>query len=229
MSGLKRVLPVSLVGALSALAFIVPGASAAGTITGACTVNGTASTSEVALSGGGGTYAFGPVAGASPLTLACAGVSADDTVADSGVAVVNANSTGTYTNSVCGTGTATSTAGSSAATVVVGPTEGASDLQEAANGASYGITFTAGQGVITWGGTISGSGAISIGANFDEQPTWVGPVPPSTPGSALIADALGTGVNGAGTGGTPPAGRNDCTNHFTVNGAFTGTYASGTP
>src|SRR5438874_5099500 len=122
---LKRLLPLSFVaGALGALALAAP--AFANSDAGSCQINGTAGTSDTAhpgegvqQQGGSGTYSFNANVGGTALHLRCAGV--DTTDQEVAVAQVDANSNGAFTNTVCGTGTATSNPGQSSASIVGTP------------------------------------------------------------------------------------------------------------
>jgi hypothetical protein len=193
---LKRVLPLSFAaGALAALAFAVP----ASADTGACVINGTATTNPpVLLSGGSGSYSFASGQGTTPLHLVCAGVDSANNV---GVSDVNTPSNGSYSNTVCGTGSATSNSGQTGpgtATTLAGSPNPGNDLVAKLPTASYAINFDGGQGTYKWGAGSSihsvvaglpADGVITIGANFDAN---------------------------------QQAGQ--CTTHFTVTGAIAGSY-----
>jgi hypothetical protein len=199
----RRLLPLSFVaGLLGALAFAVP--ASASTDQGACVINGTATTNPpVLLSGGSGSFSFASGQGTTPLHLICAG--ANTTTDEVGVADVNSNSAGNYTNTVCGTGSATSNVGQNSLAAPVSVIFDTSatphlgtDLTNAIPGVAYGISFAGGQGTFKWGSASSikslnaalpADGAISIGANFDAN---------------------------------QQAGQ--CTTHFTVTGAITGQF-----
>jgi hypothetical protein len=144
-----------------------------------------------------GSYTLSGTVGGTPLGLRCAG--ADTVAKTAAVGTLDFNSAGTYTNIVCGMGTA-----DSSGNTVVGSSTLAGDsaitaaLVTAVNDPTtqYGITFTAGQGVFKWkaGGKISGLGG---------------------PTDGVIS------ITAAGDGGpTPP----NCTNHFTVAGVITAAF-----
>jgi hypothetical protein len=216
--GLKRLLPVSCIaGLLGALAFAVP---ALATTTAACQINGTADTTSVnpatgngvQLTGGNGTYTFSSATGPGGLNLNCVG--ADDTPAhNAGAGSLQVNSQGTFINSVCGTGSASSTGSTVASSQLLAgaQTGGATVLANtvtAVNGSQYDITFNAGVGRFFWrvppsaiqnvggvgNGTVPG-GAVLIGATFDD------------------------GTNGPGSAKSP-----NCTRHFNVTGAISGQF-----
>jgi hypothetical protein len=212
MRGLKRLLPVSFaVGVLGALAFAVP---ASATTTGACQVNGTASTNpSVQLSGGSGSYSFDTkVQGSGNLSFRCVGVSGSAAAAGQ----IDVTSKGTYSNNVCGTGSASSgAAGDNAVSGTpnfVGDPTIANGFVTAIPNVKYSIGFNAGQGTFTWttGSSISrvsqntsgADGVISITAAFNH-------------------------LNADGTAGTPGSANfqgGECTDQFTVAGAITGQF-----
>jgi hypothetical protein len=182
---------------LGSLAFAVPSQAAT---TATCAVTGQATTNpSVQLSAGSGSYSFDAGAGAATaLKFNCLGVNGS---AQFDVENFSVSSSGTYANSVCGTGTATSTTGGKGGTIngatitTTAPTGGATDLRPvwwhgltgAANWTfanqldlSYAITFAGGQGALTFlspalAGTaeVTGGGPISI--------TATGPGTPNTP------------------------------------------------
>ena len=208
MSRVRRTLTAAVAtSALGALLLAGSAQAASGDKAG-CTVQGKASTNpNVQVVGGTGSYTFTSAAGVSPLQFSCAvhrGTTVD-------VQQFSASSAGTYVNTVCGTGTATSTPGSKGGTIgavtQLGPHPPLADLSNAWWGdstthtlatqidLSYQIQFSAGQGALLFtssgAGGITGGGPISITADFDPDP--------SNP---------------------PPAG---CTNHFEVQGSLAGT------
>ena len=123
----------------------VPSASAA-SVNANCAVAGTADVSPaVQLQGGGGSYTF------NNLLFACAGTV--NGVTD--VATSNVTTSGTYTNSICGTGTADSTTSTGSIAVSAKGNTGTFS-------APYHIDFTAGVGTLTFKSPASGSGTIDI-------------------------------------------------------------------
>jgi hypothetical protein len=202
----KRLLPLSFIaGLLGALAFAVPASAA--TYTGHCVINGTAHTDpDMQAGGGSGGYTFSAGGtGGSNLHLTCA----VRDVANAGVnevVDVNATSTGTYVNIVCGIGRAhspgfgltapiTQTAGTSTAPGTA--------LGTALAGATYDIVFAGGQGDFGWGpsSTITNPGVADAGT------------PGDTFGGDVAVDAS-----------LVPDDGNDCADDFTVTGVITGQY-----
>jgi hypothetical protein len=150
-----------------------------------CQFSGTASTNPFVQNvGGGGDYGF------TQLTFTCEGQA--DGGAYSGAASLQIATGGTYTNTVCGTGSATSTSGGITAT----PIEG--NLYQAFNGGSvsYKITFVGGEGVLTGSGSGPG-GNVTIAGDVSIVPTGGGGTPNTTyctenfevAGTALLAAA----------------------------------------
>jgi hypothetical protein len=168
---MKRLLPISVVaGALSALAFAVP---AGATNAGVCQINGTADTNpDVQLVSGAGSYTFSSGDPTGGLHLLCAGADTNNVAAGPGVGNVETDSTGTYSNVVCGTGFAGSTANGPARVVsATGNTALADSLVAAIPGSNYTITFAGGQGALLFGAgsSITGGGAVSITAQGDSD------------------------------------------------------------
>lgn len=166
----RFLIPLVLVGAT-----VVPGwaasAAMAGTDTAACLYQGTANTSGDTKTGGGvalqgpdtGNYTF------TSFTFDCAGT---DGTAETDAAQLNLSSNGTYSNTVCGTGSATGTATVNSVTSETGNAN--TVLESTGLVTSYTINFTGGEGTLTVtggtppagsdnaGGTVSGSGSTSI-------------------------------------------------------------------
>ena len=166
MHRVRRALALAVpTGALAALAIALP-AQAAPQATASCTIQGSATTSPpVALTGGGGTYQF-----TTGLILACAVT--QGTAVD--VEDLNIGSQGSYTNTVCGTGTvhstnAQNTVNSATSRGLPGTTNLTSQWTtppiNAGARLGYDITFAGGQGVLKFSDpTVTGGGAISIAA-----------------------------------------------------------------
>jgi hypothetical protein len=210
---LKRALPTSLiVGILSVLAFAVPAQADTGT----CTVSGVATTNStsggfngVHISANTGNYTFSDTASTTGLKLECLVVDAG-VAADASEGTVDVSSQGSYSNSVCGTGSATNT-GANTLNSALDRTTLSTEVNTDANkvnwtNTKYSISFVGGQGTFDWtsaagSGGITGlggahDGAISIGADFN-----------STDGGAK---------------GSANAQNNECTVNFEVNGVLTG-------
>jgi hypothetical protein len=147
---------LALLGALAVVASVVTAAPASAQVSGTCGVQGSASVSPAVKVGpNSGNYTF------NELLFACAGTIDGQT----DVAVFDINTAGTYNNSICGTGTASST---SAHGTVTTSAAGNTGLQF---DAPYDIAFQEGVGQLTFRSPASGSGVIDI------IPT--GPVVPS--------------------------------------------------
>lgn len=149
---------------LGAAAMALP-ATAAAANTATCEVQGTAATSPpVNLVGGAGTYTFNNVVGSTTLNLNC--VASDG----NGVSVdqLSTISSGSYTNTVCGTGTATSTDAQNTVTPThVNGTENLSGLYPL-DDFGYTIQFAGGAGVFQFTDpAVTGAGAIDITAQGD--------------------------------------------------------------
>jgi hypothetical protein len=185
MRTLKRLLPISLIaGVISPLAFALP----ARADDFSCSVHGTAATNPpVQLSGGTGTYT-------SVLDLDCS----RDGPPTPAVAEIEVDSSGTYVNIVCGTGSMESTANSARSTFSTDPVL-ATELTTAIPHSVYHIDSAAGAGVFSWrppswihsvgGGYRGGDGLLWFFPNFDANPAAT-----------------------------------QCTTHFTVVGSITGEY-----
>jgi hypothetical protein len=197
------------------LAFAVP---ALATTTAACQINGTADTTSVnpatgngvQLVGGNGTYTFSSATGPGGLNLNCAGA---DTSGNAGAGTLQVNSQGTFTNTVCGTGSANSTGNTLVSSqLIAGSPTVLANTATAVAGSQYDIRFVAGQGLFFWrpstgvenvGGVGTGTvpaGYVEIGAQLD---------------------------NGSGTPGS--ATSPNCTRHFSVTGAISGQFPPGGP
>ncbi|MBV8200483.1 MAG: hypothetical protein JOZ15_07650 [Acidobacteria bacterium] len=178
------------VAAFSPLAFA---GSAQAASAASCSVSGTASVSPaVAIQGvnppNGGGYDFS--SGLGGLNLNCV-VDGNNGVS---VNLINVTSKGNYTNTVCGTGTATSTSNTINSITDEANSGASNDNQLESQNYGYKITFAAGQGVLQWTGSITGGGAISI------SPDW---------------SASNLPLNGG-------SDTNYCTDEFTVNGSVSG-------
>jgi hypothetical protein len=164
MLRLRGILALSIpTTALALLAPAVP-AEAAGD-SASCSVTGSATTNPaVQLQGGSGSYSFDvSIAGSTALQFNCLGVNASGQV---DVETLSVSSTGTYSNIVCGTGSADGTNTGITATSLGVP--GTTNLTGNWTGKnlSYHIDFVAGVGVLrfTDSGT-SGGGVVTITAS----------------------------------------------------------------
>jgi hypothetical protein len=204
MRTFKRMLGVTgLTGLLAAIAGAAP-AMADNSGNAACTVSGQALTNPaVQLTGGSGSYTFNSANGASGLQLNCA-VRVDGPEGN-GVVTASATSIGTYTNTVCGTGTASSLAGTAGNNITSAVSQGVPNpsleawTKAQSDDLEYDITFTGTAGALTFGsatnaGNASGRGPIQI-----TDPT---------PGNTAPFEAN--------------HGANDCTTDFQVSGALQG-------
>jgi hypothetical protein len=170
----------------------------------ACSFDGTATTTPpVKLQGGSGNYTFSSSGTTTPIRFRCVGHNSAHQV---DVETFDVSSAGSYVNNVCGTGSATSTAGTKGGTISNLASVGGNanltstwyhqqPIQDLAHqlDLSYTIAFTGGQGTLTFvaPAEISGGGAVSISAEGD--------------------------ANQAG---------GECTTHFSVHGALDGTAPS---
>jgi hypothetical protein len=193
MFSFKRVLALSgMAGMLAALAMAIP-AQAATAVKMVCAVAGSAKTNPpVKLVGGTGSYTF------DGLTLACVSV---ENSSNPVVVVGKAQSTGTYTNSVCGTGSATSPVGGSSpvGTPMVEGLGSTADYSAKIRALGYTVVFTATVGVLSYtGGDIKKTLTGNVG----------GPVQLLPPDPAVGKPP-----------GVPASG--DCTKAFDVAGAIT--------
>jgi hypothetical protein len=123
-------------------------ADAAPTMSASCTVTGEATTSPpVQLMGGTGNYSFdNQVAGSTNLQFNCLGASASGGV---DVEQLQVTSTGTYNNTVCGTGSADGTNTGIAGTSLGLPGTTNLSANWAGKDLSYHIDFVGGQGVLS--------------------------------------------------------------------------------
>lgn len=175
MFGLKRGAAVAVLsGAIAACAIASP-AFAADKLTGACQFAGKASaTVPIVGTPTGNTYTF------NSLTFTCAG-SLNGTT---DVYTLSASSGGTFQNTVCGTGSASSTS------ATVGPWSGQTS-GKSGNGISadlsYLITFAGGQGVLDWRNAdttlpdvhtaTDPNTGLQVGGPVNIQPDYSGGVP----------------------------------------------------
>jgi hypothetical protein len=159
MLNLKRMLALSgLTGIVAALAIALPAQAVTGKVSAACAIQGHAH-ADVDILGGGGTYAF------ASFTAKCA-VQAKGSV---GTVDLSIASNGNFTNTVCGTGTATDP--KPVLTQTGGdPTVGAKLV---AQNLGYTVTFAGGQGALTFLPTasVTGGGPINISPDPNEPGT----------------------------------------------------------
>jgi hypothetical protein len=232
MPRLRRVLGLAIpTGLLAALAMALPAQAASVAGTAACEVQGTATTSGVGVNANTGTYSFTPTVASTTLNLTCV-VSTPPPqaggAANGGVDFepLNVSSSGSFNNSVCGTGTADSTdAQNPVPTVgsvpIAPPTANNSGLWATGGqwplpvpvggekvGLGYHIDFAGGQGALRF---TSHAGGTS-------PPFATNPPSPGTYGGGPISISATPGEASP----APPATPTTCTVHFTVAGALAG-------
>jgi hypothetical protein len=207
----KGLLPLSFVaGVLGALALAVPASAA--TYNGVCGISGTAHTDpDVQTVGGSGGYTISAsVTGGTNLHLTCAGRDVANASVNE-VVDVNATSTGTYVNMVCGTGRAhpggTALAGPITQTAGTSTAPGTA-IGTALPGATYDILFVGEQGDFGWGPTSTIKGSAPD---------------PGTPGDTFGGYiTISASFDPDDGNDPPPVG---CTDHFTVSGSIIGNYS----